>query len=264
MSEFSIGEENASPPPQVSGPAPSVPLPPSPQPASAPKASLLTRPLFLGQSLPWLAGGVLVIGFAAWYLFWPTGGTSRAEVSGRAFEGAAGFSAVQGDSSAPIASAPLQTGGLSVPTASQSPVPAGGSVPDEVVKRIVDSEAFGAANREAITRLSDTVRAQSVALASLQKQLETLANDNKQLFNRVTILEARQPVATAGQGGRPKTASRSGLSGMRLESLQDGMAWVSWQGRTWALQPGDRLGPVTVQAVNAAERSVTTSAGVLR
>ena len=51
---------------------------------------------------------------------------------------------------------------------------------------------------------------------------------------------------------------------MRLESLQEGMAWVSWQGRTWAVEPGDSLGGVTVQAVNASDRSVTTSAGVLR
>lgn len=51
---------------------------------------------------------------------------------------------------------------------------------------------------------------------------------------------------------------------MRLESLQDGMAWISWQGRTWAVAAGDRLGGVTVRDINPSERSVTTSAGVLR
>lgn len=58
MSEFETVTED---------PTPAAP-PSSPPPAKK-KQSILTRPLFMGQSLPWLAGGAAAIAFAAWFLF---------------------------------------------------------------------------------------------------------------------------------------------------------------------------------------------------
>lgn len=240
-------------------PAEIAPAPPAASPPVK-QQSFLTRPLLLGYSLPWLAGIGLVLGGIAWYVFLPSG--SSQDASQRAFGQDAGLEAVQ-PASAASASAPLQTGGLSVPAAALSLAEPAGSVPDDVVKLIREGREFEAANREAITRLSDTVRAQTKALATLQQQLTGIAQENARLGNQLTVLAAR-PYPEAGGHAAGKRATRSALTGMRLESLQEGMAWVSWQGRTWAVQAGDTLGGVTVRDVNASERSVTTSAGVLR
>jgi len=51
---------------------------------------------------------------------------------------------------------------------------------------------------------------------------------------------------------------------MHLSAVQTGMAWVLWQDKTWAVQVGDTLGPVTVTGIDAPSRQVHTSAGTLQ
>lgn len=235
-------------------PAQTAPATPAAPPRVRPEQGFLTRPVLLGYSLPWLAGLSLMFGVVAWYLFWPD--SSSQDASQRAFGQNAGFEVVH-PSAAP---APLQTGGLSVPADTAA---AAGSVPEDVMALIREGREFETANREAITRLSDTVRAQTKVLAALQQQVDGIAKENARLGNLVTVLAVRPAPEPAGHAAG-RRVKRSALAGMRLESLQEGMAWVSWQGRTWAVEPGDSLGGVTVQAVNASDRSVTTSAGVLR
>ncbi len=236
------------------------PIAPSAPPPAAKKESLLTRPLFLGYSLPWLAGIGLVLGSLAWFLFWPS--TASQDASQRAFGQDAGLVAVQPPSAAPAASAPagLQTGGLSVPATMSTT----GNVPDDVVALIREGREFEAANREAIKRLSDTVRAQTNALTALQQQVDAVVKENARLANQLIVKTVQPAAEVTSHTVAGRKGVRSALAGMRLESLQDGMAWVSWQGKTWAVQPGDSLGGVTVRDVNTEERSVTTSAGVLR
>lgn len=239
-------------------PAQTASAPPPASPPAPPTQSILTRPVLMGYSLPWLAGIVLVLSGLGWFLFWPA--SSSQEASQRAFGQDAGLESVQRPAAAPVnpaaGAASLQTGGLSVPAAA--------SVPDEVTSLIREGREFEVANREAITRLSDTVRAQTKALAALQQQIDGVAQENARLGNLVTVLAVRPAAEGAGPASSIQKNTRSALAGMRLEGLQDGMAWVSWQGRTWAVQPGDRLGAVTVRDINAADRSVTTNAGVLR
>lgn len=246
-----------------SQPAQTAPVPPAASPPAPPKQGILTRPVLMGYSLPWLAGIVLVLAGVGWYLFWPS--SSSQDASQRAFGQDAGLESVQRPAAAPVnpAPAPLQTGGLSVP-ASVSVSGTAGSVPDDMASAIRESREFEAANREAITRLSDTVRAQTKALTALQQQLDGVAHENARLGNLVTVLVARPAPEAGGAASSGRKGTRSALAGMRLESLQDGMAWISWQGRTWAVAAGDRLGGVTVRDINPSERSVTTSAGVLR
>ncbi|WP_254302960.1 conjugal transfer protein TraP [Rahnella sp. BCC 1045] len=243
---------------ELNAPPEDAPVPVSSPPAPKPAGSILTRPLIFGQSLPWLAGIVIVLAVAAWYFFWPS--SSVPDTGQLAFGQPAGMRAV-----APASSIPLQTGGLHVPGAAPSEGIAGGTVPEEVVKMIRDGRDFEAANREAISRLSDTVRAQSAALAALQKQSENQVAENATLANRLTVLEARAPAApTSSVNTKHRSVRRPALAGMQLEGVQDGMAWVKWQGQTWAVQPGQQLGSLTVIEVNADNREVVTSGGVLR
>lgn len=246
-------------------PAQTAPVPPAASPPAPPKQGILTRPLLLGYSLPWLLGIVLVLGGLAMVMFWPS--SSSQDASQRAFGQDGGLEPVQHSAAAPVkpaaAPAPLQTGGLNVPASVSAPGTAG-SVPDDMASAIRESREFEAANREAITRLSDTVRAQTKALAVLQQQLDGVAQENVRLGNLMTVLAVRPAPEANGAASSGRKGTRSALTGMRLESLQDGMAWISWQGRTWAVASGDRLGGVTVRDINPSERSVTTSAGVLR
>ncbi|ELD2083768.1 conjugal transfer protein TraP [Enterobacter hormaechei] len=249
MNEFQTLPENNAPVPPAAPPAPK-------------KESLLTRPLFLGQSLPWLAGGALVIIAAALYLFWPA--SSTPDAGQLAFGNNAGFSEVKPAATPQHPATAPQTGGLNIPADAVSNTAVGSALPEDVVKIIRQGQDFEAANREAITRLSETVRAQTAALANLQQRLDSIESENSRLAGQLTILNARQDPLGSVRTPAGKNNHRSALSGMRLEGVQDGMAWVSWQGRTWAVQSGDRLGNVTVRDINAAERSVSTSAGVLR
>ena len=42
------------------------------------------------------------------------------------------------------------------------------------------------------------------------------------------------------------------------------MAWIKWQGSTWAVREGDALGNVTIRRIDPASRTVVTSGGSLR
>lgn len=246
-------------------PQPVETTPATTPPPPAHRQGFLTRPILLGYSLPWLVGIFLVLGGLAWFLFWPA--SSSQDASQRAFGQNAGLETVQRPSASPdahsTAPVPLQTGGLNVPSTVGAEEVAG-SAPDDIVALMREGREFEAANREAITRLSDTVRAQTKALAALQQQVDVIAKDNAGLASQLKALSVKPVADMTSHATSGRKGSRSAIAGMRLESLQGGMAWVSWQGRTWAVQPGDSLGGVIVRDVNAVERCVTTSAGVLR
>ncbi|MEQ9927994.1 conjugal transfer protein TraP [Pectobacterium parvum] len=243
-------------------PVNSEPVPPQARALSSKKESLLTRELWLGQSLPWLFGIAMTIAVAGWLLFLRGSDTPDAEQL--AFGQESSFVTVQQSNSAATSSSVPQANSLSNSATGLNVADATNSVPEDVMKLIREGQEYESANREAITRLSDTVRAQSKALAIIEARLDSISTSNTRLANQLTVLEARAAPIAGGNITGSKSTKRSGLSGMRLEGMQDGMAWVSWQGRTWAVQRGDSLGGVTVRDVNVTERSVTTSAGVLR
>ncbi|PKC36282.1 conjugal transfer protein TraP [Pantoea ananatis 15320] len=233
--------------------------PETPQPIAAEslaQKSWLMRPGFLGQTPLMLAVCLLIIGFGGWYALKPDSGD--ANVSQLAFGGtgsaAPSFQPVTGASTVkPVP--PVKTEPATI-----------NAVPDDVMSLINEGKSFSGANREAITRLSDTVRAQTTALAALQKQMAVLTTENATLVNRLTVLESRPvPRLNAEEHVYGSHRTRpSAVSGMHLESIQGDMAWVSWQGKTWAVQEGMHLGPVVIDDINAAQRQVMTSAGPLR
>ncbi|RMT69104.1 TraP protein, partial [Pseudomonas syringae pv. theae] len=49
-----------------------------------------------------------------------------------------------------------------------------------------------------------------------------------------------------------------------VQAIQNGMAWVYWQDKTWAVSPGEKLGQVTVTGINPQAREVLTSAGTIK
>lgn len=229
-------------------PQPTPPsLPDVAAPATPPEATQtnwLTRKWLLGLTLPWLAGVLAVLLFALWFLF------LREPATGTVDELAFGDEVSQGELAPPP---PAGTG-------------APGSQLQDVAAMIGSVKEASAADREAISRLAGTVRAQNAVLEGLRRQLGEMQAQNGQLATRLSVLEAR-PVAVVPQvydSPPAKPTRHSPTSGMRLDAVQDGMAWVNYQGKTWAVQVGDRLGRATVTGIDAQHRQVQTSAGVIR
>ena len=239
MSEFSTN-------PTVSAPSEAPPTPTMPA-----RPGLMQRKLLFGLTLPWLAGAVLALGLFAAYLFAPdlNGGDGGSAATQDTFS-----EAEYGQSTAPVALAAVE--------------PAGGAdavqLQNDVATMVGGVRSFAETNRTAISRLADTVKTQSTALATMKQQMADLQAQNNQLLVRLSVLEAK-PVAVVSQvNDRVAPRSRSALAGMRLDAVQNGMAWVYWQGKTWAVKAGDRLGRVTITGIDAQAREVSTSAGVLK
>lgn len=234
MSEFS-----ATPADRVS-PVMSAPSPPS---ASS---GMWQRPIVAGLSLPWLIGVVLIVGLAGWYLFGPDSAPSVNQLAFR-----------EDHDEQPTATRPPQLSAPSEAGLSQ--------FQNEVAAMFGGLRGYAETNRAAIERLAETVKSQGAAMTLQQQQLAEAQAQNSLLSARLSFQEGRPAAqSTTQQVSKPAVRVRSPLAGMRVEAVQNGMAWVYWQDRTWAVKAGDPLGPVTVTRIDAQAREVHTSAGTLK
>lgn len=247
MSEFS---ESAKPSP--SGPA----VTPNNQPG------LLSRPIVLGLSIPWLVGLAAVLGAVCWYLFAPPPGST---VNQLAFDDGGGMQRV----TAPELHRVAASEQFSSPMVAQSS-PDLSVLQEQITGLIKGLRADGAANTEAIVRLADTTKTVMSALGAVQQQLVEAQAQIAMLSARVPMSDARTPMAppqtpvVISRNAKVAVPVRSSPPDMYLSSIQNGMAWVLWQDKTWAVKAGDTLGPVTITAIDAQQRQVHTSAGTLK
>lgn len=212
--------------------------------------SIWQRPLLLGLSLPWLTGAVLILGLAGWYLFAPE---PTSQVNRLAFK-------------EDFVQQPL-----TAPGSNTAPVTAKPGAADltqfknEVASMVGGVRTYAEVNRTAIERLSETVKAQGAAVQTLRQQLAEAQAQNSLFSARLSFLEGRPgALATAQPVAQPAARKRSPLTGMQVQAIQNGMAWVYWQNQTWAVKEGDPLGPVTITRIDASARQVQTSAGTLK
>ncbi|MEN3262518.1 conjugal transfer protein TraP [Sodalis endosymbiont of Spalangia cameroni] len=231
MSEFS------SPPPGATAQE----TPPSPPPSAvmpAPREGLLQRRLLWGLTPPWLAGFGLIIALAGVHLLVPDAPSTAVNE---------GFSG----------------GGMDAGMVTVLPTVDSEQLHNEVADMVGGVRAFADTNREAISRLAETVKAYGERQAETDRQLAAWQAESRLLASRLAALEAHATPAPSDKPAHP-AAKHSALAGMQLDAVQHGMAWVLWQGKSWAVKAGDRLGPVTIIAIDAPAREVSTSAGVLR
>lgn len=242
MSEFS---PQAAPPPYT------------PPPNTQDQIHWLKRPIIWGQSIPWLALYAVIFIGAAVYLFAPE---PKSNVNRLAFgsqnlqpateTGSSAFAAVNsGNAFAPVASGPDLS-----------------QMQDQVAAMIAGVRTHSEVNRQAIEQLAQKVNAIADIQALLKQQVS-------ELQAKIALLSASAIVSPATSAnrmasGKPAKADRppvsSPLAGMQVRGVQNGMAWVFWQDKTWAVQVGDPLGPVTITGINAQARQVRTSAGTLQ
>lgn len=139
------------------------------------------------------------------------------------------------------------------------PLPAEQPLPDDETDALNDTLAalriHGEKTREGLTALA--------------RRLDTLESRINELQKHtVPVLTATapspQPTTTTTRKA-PRTArSASPLSGVKINSLYPGLAWVTWQGSSWALRPGDQFAGTTILSIDEQKREIVTSAGVIR
>lgn len=231
-----------------------APVPPPIQPHMPHETSQhwLKRPLLFGQSIPWIALYVLIIIATVWYLFVPA---STPNVNKLAF----------GDQDLQPASPSLSFAPAAQPSSSDAQL---GLIQDQVVAMVGGVRSHSEANRVAIEQVAETVKALIDGEAKLKQQII-------ELQAQVALSSAQRsavpvkPILHAAASKTNKTASApdrtpAPLDGMHRVAVQNGMAWVFYQDKTWAVQVGDTLGPVTVTGIDAQAQQVRTSAGILK
>ncbi|WP_413484647.1 conjugal transfer protein TraP [Morganella psychrotolerans] len=210
------------------------------------KISFMQRKLFLGLTFPWLAGFTSILIVAAIYLFYPEDSyTSSTQI---------------------VQSEPEQFSDRPVFTNSIHEQ-------EELTLKAEDADArdsasevkaYAEVNREAIKTLSDTVKAQNRTLVILSQQYTQSQTEIAGLKTRIAELELEQKPEKRAIPSKKKSAPKSRSQAMQLTSIQNGMAWIYYQDKTWAVQEGDRIGNVTVTEIDASGRQVITSSGTVR
>ena len=106
-------------------------------------------------------------------------------------------------------------------------------------------------NREGLKSLDQRLRAleQQVAAQAVRQPQPT------------AVMPAAKPIGNTAS--RRSNANHS-LKGASITSLYPDLAWVTYQGSSWALRPGDSLGRATVLRIDTEKREVITSAGTIR
>lgn len=123
--------------------------------------------------------------------------------------------------------------------------------------------------------LNDTLAALRIHGEKTREGLTALARRLDTLESRISELQKHTVTAPAATAPSPqpttptRKAPRAGrnaspLSGVKIDSLYPGLAWVTWQGSSWALRPGDQFAGTTILSIDEQKREIVTSAGVIR
>jgi len=231
-----------------------APVPPpayTPPPSSKDPFLWLKRPVIFGQSILWLALYAAIFIGAALYFFAPE---PKSNVNRLAF----GSQDLQPVSQPTVGSfAPV---GVATASADLS------QMQDQVASMVAGVRTHSEVNRQAIEQLAQKVNAMADVQALLKQQVSELQAQNALLSARA-IANPSAPVnriANSKPAKIDRPPASSPLAGMQVRGVQNGMAWVYWQDKTWAVQVGDPLGPVTITGIDAQARQVRTSAGTLQ
>ncbi|BEL92822.1 MULTISPECIES: hypothetical protein [Serratia] len=167
------------------------------------------------------------------------------------------------------------------PTPAPTPAPAAPRSPQAGVHiESADRELEPVGETSSLTNVEDNAQQ---ATAQALDNVWVYARDNreglKSLDQRLRALEQQvaaqavrqpQPAAvmptakpTGNTASRRSNANHS-LKGASITSLYPDLAWVTYQGSSWALRPGDALGRATVLRIDTEKREVITSAGTIR
>lgn len=139
------------------------------------------------------------------------------------------------------------------------PLPAEQPLPDDETDALNDTLAalriHGEKTREGLTALARRLDTLESRISELQKHTVPAP---------AATAPSPQPATTPTRKAPRAGRNASPLSGVKIDSLYPGLAWVTWQGSSWALRPGDQLAGTTILSIDEQKREIVTSAGVIR
>lgn len=182
---------------------------------------------YMGYSLPVWAGCVLIILAAVWYKFLRTPSEPPAD---------AGFAVTPPAAESWAEPMPMTETG------------SGNTMSVPPVTPQADMQQLARDLKAELDRRDEEIRQ---LLEETRKQVHTLQ------------MQGALPVPT-GNNRQPAKTLPSPLQGMKIMSVEKGMAWIRWQGSAWAVREGDSLGNITITRIDPSSRAVITSAGTLR
>ncbi|EAW2473700.1 conjugal transfer protein TraP [Salmonella enterica subsp. enterica serovar Muenchen] len=214
------------------------------------------RPIW-GLSPALLAGCLVLLLLAVWYLFLrsPAGQSTLGDQFGEA------DTAIPAWQETPSASSPSPS--ATVPAGAGAGVGDMNSLATDL-KSELDSrdEKFRSTLnmlQESVSKLSEAIRKDETYAQETRRMVSDLETQISGLSARAAADSVAPTSATA-----QKKKAASPVSGMKIMSMENGMAWIRWQGSTWAVREGDPLGKVTITRIDPASRTVTTTGGILR
>lgn len=226
------------------------------------KVPFWKREILFGYSLPWILGGVLLLAAGGWFIF----GTSHGDGTNKPSD--AEFSEVentlgQSTGDVPHRESPVMTSSSTVPTLSPASDPADNlemmkDIRDELNAREERINASIQVLQKSINQLSDAIKRDEAYAVETRNQVVAITEKMAGLETRHESTPVRNAKAAI-----TKRKPSSPVAGMTVVSLENGMAWIKWQGSTWAVREGDQLGKVTINRIDPATRSISTTGGVL-
>ncbi|OVZ88280.1 hypothetical protein CBW54_09495 [Yersinia kristensenii] len=135
----------------------------------------------------------------------------------------------------------------------------------EMAAVLESRRTYAEENREAIQALSDRLDASNTQIKSLEQQLSDMAirleSVRSQPSTPAKVSTASPPTVTKKV---TRSTPQTSTSGYSINTLWQGMAWVSHQGSTYAVREGDTLGNMQIKRIDADKRQIETSAGIIR
>ncbi|MEI7307126.1 conjugal transfer protein TraP [Pectobacterium atrosepticum] len=224
------------------------------------------RDLIFGYSLPWLLGATALLVVGGGYLFGPSLPTMGNTPSDNAFSeventlGRANNSPTVGNSPLPAHQSSELSAQPQLPeVVHNDKIALMTDIRDELNERDSKINSTLSTLKDSVSQLSEAIKRDETYAVETRNQINTLVQ-------RLTALETQQAVNTvsAPKLSSGKRQTESLIAGMKVMSLENGMAWIKWQGSTWAVREGDVLGKVTIRQIEPASRSVITTGGTLR
>ncbi|EDW5848405.1 hypothetical protein CHX87_004727 [Salmonella enterica subsp. enterica serovar Minnesota] len=131
------------------------------------------------------------------------------------------------------------------------------SLAGEVSRALNSQQVYSEKTREGLTAVARRLDNLERQVAELKQQRQTPPATVRQATVAATVSPAPKSSRTSS------TRTWSGNKA-KVNSLYPGLAWVTWQGSSWALRPGDRFAGATVLRIDESKREVVTSSGVIR
>ncbi len=111
---------------------------------------------------------------------------------------------------------------------------------------------------DSINKLGEAIKKDEEYAQETRRQLDDIRSHLNGMMTQKSVTES----SSTPHPAKKKTSSV--LNGMKIMSMETGMAWIRWQGSTWAVREGQTLGNVVIQRIDPTTRTIITSAGTLR